>query len=113
MTRLYDAYNNNDIDRQTLLAYLNAGFKINDEIFLEENHNVQLITDTYLDLYINHTWIIDTNHVVVGSLGTDGDMVIAGNLINNGELTLNYGTGQITITGTFTNTGTFTFAPSS
>lgn len=106
--RLYDAYKNGEINRTELLAYLDLGYGLYDQVFPTSDRSAEVVTISYMMLDEDHSWTVSDGESMMGYIGPTQDLTNAGNITNSGDILFWYNDGQIVNTGTITNTGNIT-----
>lgn len=111
MTRLIDAWRSGQLTLSKYQSYLDLGYQSSDQIQLTSGRSAEMITTSYMDLGSGRSWTVKSGETLLGYIGPNSDMVNAGNMTIDGDVTFLYNSGKLTSTGIISGSGNLTIYP--
>ncbi len=111
MTRLIDLFRSGQLTLSEYQSYLDFGYQPSESVQLSSGRSAEMITTSYMDLGSGRSWTVKAGETLLGYIGPNADMVNAGTMTIDGDVTLLYNSGKLTNTGTITGSGNLTIYP--
>lgn len=111
MTRLIDVWRSGQLTLSEYQSYLDLGYQPSDQIQLTSGRSAEMITTSYMDLGSGRSWTVKSGETLLGYIGPNSDMVNAGDMTIDGDVTFLYNSGKLTSTGIISGSGNLTIYP--
>ena len=111
MTRLIDVWRSGQITLSEYQSYLDLGYQPSDTVQLNSGRSAEMVTTSYMNLGSGRSWTVKPGETLLGYIGPNSDMINAGNMTINGDVTFLYNSGKLTNTGKISGTGSLTIYP--
>ena len=111
MTILVNAWRSGQISLSEYQTYLDMGYQPSDQIQLTSGRSAEMITMSYMDLGSGRSWTVKSGETLMGYIGPNADLVNAGTMTIDGDVTFLYNSGKITSTGTISGSGNLIVYP--